>query len=188
MKLALTVFGIAVCSLLPAAAAPGTQHFGPFSVNTTDGGSCGNSWANDTFERRYTVISNGGGNFTVREQDHGTFVTIAGASPGACETTPHHGATVAAGIQGDIQGSADFTVNSATYNPGGCDANPSACSTRGGFVTAVFGVAAIATEIFTAYNFEYSSSDQSLAYHHWQDKSTNHALGSDKFEGDIANQ
>src|SRR5438270_13703480 len=96
------------------AAAPGTQHLGPFVVHTTDGGSCGNSWANDTFERDYTIISNGGGNFTVRERDKGTFVTIAGASPGACETTPHHGAFVSAGIPGDIQGSADFTVNSAT--------------------------------------------------------------------------
>ena len=114
-------------------------------------------------------------------------MTIAGASPGACETTPHHGAFVSAGIAGDIQGSAVFTVNSGTYNPNGCDANPSVCSTRSGFVTAVFGLPAVATINFTAFNFEYSSSDQSLAYHHWQDKSADQAQG-EKFEGDIANQ
>jgi hypothetical protein len=39
---------------------------------------------------------------------------------------------------------------------------------------------------FTAFNFEYSSSDRSLAFHHWQDKSDQAV--NDKFEGDIANQ
>jgi hypothetical protein len=53
-------------------------------------------------------------------------------------------------------------------------------------VSAVFGPGAVATITFTAFNFEYSSSDQSLAYHHWQDKSDQAV--NDKFEGDIANQ
>ena len=53
---------------------------------------------------------------------------------------------------------------------------------------AVFGPAAVATIAFTSYNFEYSSSDQSLSFHHRQDKSTDHAQGGDQFEGDIANQ
>jgi hypothetical protein len=185
MKLSLTLLALTLFIMATAVAAPGTQHFGPFVDNTTDGGSCGNSWANDSFERRYTVISNGGGNFTVREQDHGTFVTIAGRSPGACETTPNHGATVTAGISGNIQGSADFTVSSATYTPSGCDANPSVCSTRTGFVNAVFPGAG-GNFTFTAFNFEYSSSDQSLGFHHWQDKSDQAV--NDKFEGDIATQ
>ena len=187
MKSLTTLVVVTLCAIGPAAAAPGTKQFGPFPVVTTDGGSCGNSWANDTFERRYTVISNGSGNFTVKEKDNGTFVTIAGQSPGACETSnSHHGAFVNAGIAGNIEGSADFTVNSATYNPNGCDAVPSVCSTRSGFVTAVFGAGAVGTIVFTSFNFEYSSSDKSLAYHHWQDKSDQAV--NDKFEGDIANQ
>jgi hypothetical protein len=185
MKLSITLVALTLFVIVTALAGPGTQHLGPFLVNTTDGGSCGNSWANDTFERRYTIISNGGGNFTVKEQDKGTFVTIAGASPGACEATSNHGAFVSAGIAGNIEGSADFTVNSATYNPNGCNANPSLCATRGGFVTAVFPGAG-GNLTFTAFNFEYSSSDQSLAFHHWQDKSDQAV--NDKFEGDIANQ
>lgn len=188
MKLFITLVAVALCALGMAVAGPGTQQFGPFPLATTDGGSCGNFWANDAFERSYTVISNGGGNFTVRERDHGTFVTNAGASPGACETTPHHGSLLSAGIQGDIQGSADFSVSSSTYTPNGCDANPSACATRGGFVTAVFGAPAVGTINFISYNFEYSSSDQSLAYHHWQDNSPLPGGTGDKFEGDIANQ
>lgn len=186
MKLLITVVVVTTFVIGTAVAGPGTQHLGPFVVNTTDGGSCGNMWANDTFQREYTVISNGGGNFTVREQDHGTFVTIAGPSPGGCEPSPHHGTIVSAGITGDIQGSADFTVNSTTYNPNGCNAVPSACSSRAGFVAAVFGPGAVGSITFTAFNFEYSSSDQSLAYHHWQDKSDQAV--NDKFEGDIANQ
>lgn len=105
---------VSLCFMSILAAAPGTQHFGPFVVNTTDGGSCGNVWADDTFGRDYTVISNGGGNYTIKEKDKGTFVTIAGPSPGACETAQHHGAFVSAGIPGKIEGSADLTVNSAT--------------------------------------------------------------------------
>lgn len=185
MKVSITLFALILFVIVTAVAGPGTQHLGPFAVITTDGGSCGNSWANDTFERSYTIISNGDGNFTVKEKDKGTFVTIAGQSPGACEATPHHGAFVSAGIAGNIDGSADFTVNSATYNPNGCNASPTVCSTRSGFVNAVFPGAG-GNLTFTAFNFEYSSSDQSLAYHHWQDKSDQ--AGNDKFEGDIVNQ
>ena len=185
MRLLITLVVVALCVIGTTAAAPGTQQFGPFVLNTTDGGSCGPpAWANDTFERRYTVISNGGGDFTIREKDNGTFVTISGQSPGACQPTDsHHGSFVSGGIAGNIQGGADFTVNSATYNPNGCDAIPSVCSTRSGFVGAVFGPVAFT---FTSFNFEYSSSDQALNYRHWQDKSDQAV--NDKFEGDIANQ
>src|SRR5258708_36502807 len=107
MKLSLTLVAATLFVSATAIAGPGTQHLGPFVLNTTDGGSCGNFWANDTFERSYTIISNGGGNYTVKEKDKGTFVTLAGRSPGACETTSNHGAFVSAGISGNLEGSAD---------------------------------------------------------------------------------
>jgi hypothetical protein len=185
MKFSITLVAVTLFFVVTAVAGPGTQHLGPFVVNTTDGGSCGNSWANDTFGRQYTIMSNGGGNFSIKEQDQGSFVTIAGQSPGACETASSHGSLVSAGISGGISGSADFTVNSATYNPHGCDADPSVCSTRTGFVNAVFPGAG-GNMTFTAFNFEYSSVDQSLAYRKWQDKSDQAV--NDRFTGDIANQ
>lgn len=182
MKL-LLIAAVASCYVLSAAAAPGTQHLGPFPSTSTDGGSCGNSWANDTFDRHFIIFSNGGGNFTVKEEfKNGTFVTIAGSSPGACEDTPHHGSTVLAGIAGRLQGSIDFNVNSAAYNPSACDATPATCTTTVGFFAAVFPGG---TFTVTAFNFEYSSPDRSLAYRHWQDKSDQAV--NDKFEGDIAN-
>src|SRR5437879_176637 len=119
MRFTITLVAIILFVMATAMAGPGTKQFGPFLDVTTDGGSCGDC-ANDPFERRYTVISNGNGSFSVKENDNGTFVTLGGASPGACATNPHHGSTLNAGIQGNIQGTADFKVSSVTYNPNGC--------------------------------------------------------------------
>lgn len=174
-----------------ASAGGGTDHFGPFAGASPDGGSCGvnNPWANDTYDRSYTVVDNGDGTFKVTaDSKHGTFVTTGTVSPGACETTSdRHGSTVTAGVTGGFQGFLTGTVTSSTYDPAGCASAD--CSTTGGFIAAVFGSLAEFT-CFDGYvgcdfNFEYNSSDQSLQYHHWQDKSDNH--GGEKFVGDIAN-
>src|SRR5213596_1781123 len=64
-----------------------TQHYGPYPSNSPDSGTCGNDWATDTFDRHFTVKSNQDGTFTVIEQfKNGSFTTIGGPSPGACET------------------------------------------------------------------------------------------------------
>ena len=91
----------AVVLLLPAGtvAAGGTQQFGPFASTSADGGSCGVPWANDTFDRYFSVHDNGDGTFRVREQfKNGSFVTIGGTSPGACNDGPNNGHTVPASI------------------------------------------------------------------------------------------
>jgi hypothetical protein len=177
-------FGLAVvtvCCVLSGAAAPGTQHLGPFPSTSPDGGSCGSPWANDAFDRHFTIISHGGSSFTVREEfKNGTFVTIGGSSPGGCESTPHHGSTVNSGVTGQFQGFVSFDVTSVAYNPNGC--TPTTCDTSAGFFAAVFPGG---TASAIAFNFEYSSSDKSLAYRHWQDKSDQAV--NDNFEGDIAN-
>lgn len=165
----------------------GTQHFGPFPSATTDGGSCHNTWALDKVDRSFTVHDNGDGTFRVTENfTDGTFVTIAGQSPGACEGSAHHGHTLLAGIQGTFRGFLSGTVISKTYNPAGCMA-PVKCDGSLAFVAAVFGPAATFS-CFTigpcTFNFEYASSDSSLEYHHWQDKSSNTG---EQFIGDIAN-
>ena len=184
MKFSMTLIAVSFFVIASAMAGPGTQHLGPYPSTSPDNGSCGAVWANDSFDRNFTIISNGGNNFTVKEEfKKGSFVTTGPVSPGACETTPHHGSTLIAGITGSFQGSIDFNVNSTTYNPTGCNASPTTCSTFAGFLAAVFpgGTATV-----TSFNFEYSSSDKSLGYHHWQDKSDQAV--NDKFEGDIANQ
>jgi hypothetical protein len=121
--------------LTTASAASATQHYGPYASNSPDSGTCGNDWANDTFDRDYTVRKGSGGTFEVTEQfKNGSFVTNAGASPGGCDTNP--GGTLTAGITGKMQGSFLVVVTGGTYNPNAtCTA---ACYTAD-FVSAFFG-------------------------------------------------
>jgi hypothetical protein len=180
---------ISVLAGTGAVAAGGADHFGPFPGASADNGSCSIQWALDTYQRSYMVVDNGDGTFKVTADSRGSFVTTGPGSPGACETTNHHGSTVVPGITGGFQGFLSGTVTSSTYNPAGCAVVDAGCNTTGGFIAAVFGSSADFT-CFNGYagctfNFEYNSSDQSLQYHHWQDKSDNH--GGEQFVGDIAN-
>ncbi len=114
--------------------------FGPFhTTNDPDGGSCGQPWATNTFDRFFTVQDNSNGTFTVTQEfKKGSFITTGPTSPGACETTSQHGSTVNAGVTGTLHGYLKGTVSGGTYTPNGCDANPSQCTTTAGFIAAVF--------------------------------------------------
>src|SRR5690349_8171751 len=80
-----------------------TQHYGSYPSGSPDSGTCGNDWATDTFDRDFTVRSNGDGTYTVVEQfKNGSFATNAGLSPGACETNP--GGTLTGGETGSMHG------------------------------------------------------------------------------------
>jgi hypothetical protein len=192
MRRLLIVLSVAAVSVLSGAggvSAGGADHFGPFAGASTDNGSCSNPWAYDTYDRSYTVVDNGNGTFKLTATSRGSFVTTGPLSPGKCETN-HHGTLLAAGIAGDFQGFLSGTVTSSAYNPAGCDVVDAGCATTAGFVAAVFGPTAIFTcsvgYAGCTFNFEYHSNDQSLQYHHWQDKSDNQ--GGEQFIGDIANE
>ena len=167
-------------------------HFGSFTSTSPDRGTCGNDWATDTFDRDFKVKDNGDGTFLVKEEfKKGSFVTNDGASPGACETTDRHGLLVDGRVTGKMHGDLEGTVTSNTFNPNAC-ATPANCTTTNGFLLDAFGAAGPAT--FTCnlgyagcqFKFEYSAGDQGLAFHHWEDKSTN-PPGGELFKGDIAN-
>jgi hypothetical protein len=166
-------------------------HFGPFASTSPDNGTCGNSWATDSFNRDFKVKDNGDGTFLVKEEfKNGSFVTLAGASPGACETDSHHGSLLVDGHNGKMHGDLEGTVTSSTFNQNAC-ATPANCTTTQGFLLDAFGAAGPAT--FTCnlgyagcqFKFEYSAGDQGLAFHHWEDASTN-PPGGEIFKGDIA--
>ena len=172
---------VAVAALTAAVVVAGTDKLGPFAGNSTDGGSCGNAWADDTYDLFATVHNNNDGTFAVGvDYKNGSFTTFPGASPGACTLSLHHGSFVLGGITGSFTGWVSGTVTAATYNPHGCDV-PATCTTRTTMIQALFpgGVYDI-----TSFNFEYQSSDGTLYYRHWQDKSAKD--GGEKFEGDIA--
>lgn len=145
---------MSACALLSMAAitasANGTQHYGPFMSTSPDSGSCGNDWATDTFERHFTV-SNDRTRVT-EEFKNGTFVTMAGSSPGSCENgnTPH---TNVAGGMGKLEGSFDIVVSGGQFNPNAV-CTTATCGTTAGFIATVFGMSASSN--VTTYNLHYS--------------------------------
>jgi hypothetical protein len=155
--------------------AHGTLQFGPFASGSPDSGTCGNNWANDTFDRFFTVVTNQDGTVRVVEFfKDATFVTAVIppdtapiSSPGACENGPtaHQ---VKAGIQGRFQGYFLISVTGGTLNRLAVCNMATPCDTTKKFIKTVFGVE---TYDVTTFLFNYSSSDQQLIQRHWKNAS-----------------
>jgi hypothetical protein len=93
------------------------------TITVTDHGSCSTPWATDTAKRTWSVKPGKNGTFRVTRKDKGTFVTLAGQSPGACDKTGKHGHLVNAGVHGKFRGYLSGTVSGGTFNPNAaCDA------------------------------------------------------------------
>jgi hypothetical protein len=164
-----------------------TQHYGPYASGSPDSGTCGNDWAEDTFNREFTVRSNGDRTFTVVEQfKDGSFVTNPGASPAACDITyTNHGTTIVAGKTGSMHGY--FIVSNVgmqTSMSPYCDAvnmTNTGCTTTT-FINTHFTPCYPVTCTVTTFFDHYSAGDQSLLYHEWKNASTDRGGNS----GDIA--
>jgi hypothetical protein len=179
---------------------PGTQHIGPIASTSPDSGTCGNDWAEDSFDRFFTIKQNNDGTFRVTEQfKNGTFVTNSTVfSPGACDATDGYGpGTILPGDIGTMHGYLLITVTCS--NPLEQCPNPTpncndvdvittlpACQTTGGFLREFFGPTAAATASTDAFFFHYAGYDgtnQTLAVHEWKNASCNRGGN----HGDIAN-
>jgi hypothetical protein len=172
------VVALLVLAAATSASAGRSDHYGPFASGSPDSGTCGNFWAEDTFDRFYKVDStpNADGTYTVREEFRdGTFVTNPGPSPGACETNP--GGIVAGGITGRMHGYFIIIVSGGTYNPNAVC--PPGCPTAA-FVAAFFGPTA--TFDIPTFSFQYSAEDQALCSRHWKNASADRGGNN----GDIA--
>lgn len=155
-------------------------------ITVPDHGTCQNVWATDTSNRTWSVKKNNDGTFRVTRKDKGTFVTMAGKSPGSCDTTGKHGTLVTAGIKGKFRGYLTGTVSGGTFNPNATCAAACIGDTTA-FIAAFFpGGTFTCSQGFAGckFNFEYASPDKTLKFHHWQDKGTNGV--SEQFTGDIA--
>ena len=143
-----------------AGAAGNTRQYGPIASTSPDSGTCGNVWATDTFDRHFKVdvTPNADGTYNVTEEfKKGTFVTNAGASPGACETSLGpigNGSTVSAGVTGKMHGSFEIVVSGGTFDPNAV-CTVATCGTTAGFIVTVFGPAA--TYDVPTFNFHYSA-------------------------------
>jgi hypothetical protein len=149
-KLALVAVVLAVLLL---ALAPGTTSAGPGGqppikagpvaiVGADDIGTCNNVWAQDSFNKFYTLTANLDGTYNLQvNYKDGTFVTKAGTSPGACESGPDNGSTVAVGVTGRMHQEWNIPV-SATVTPDrnpDCGTNNALCPSANSFLDAVFG-------------------------------------------------
>lgn len=152
-------------------------HFGPYASGSTDSSTCGNDWANDTFKRVFKVTSVGGTWYLREDFKDGKFVTMAGNSPGGCETSGPHGSIVTAGIKGNFKGWEGGTVTGGTFNPTGGCGNP--CNGTN-FVATHFGAGASWNVM--PFKFTYHADGPGLLYRFWQNASED--LGGNY--GDIA--
>jgi len=176
------------------AASKGHHHrYGPYNGTSPDSGTCGPDWATDTFKRVFTVEENKDGTFTLREDfKHGTFVTVAGPSPGACETNgSKHGTLVNLGVTGKMHGYLLGTVTTVTgFDPaGGC--GPGVCTTAS-FILTHFGPGATYSCVTGVpndcrFSFKYSAGRKGLLFHHWRNQDRHPAVPGDENKGDIAN-
>jgi hypothetical protein len=154
----------------------GTQHYGPFPSGSLDSGTCGNDWAQDTFDRHFTVKTNPDGTFLVVEQfKKGSFVTNFGPSPGSCDMTDGSPpGTVAFGITGSLQGYFLIPLPPGTMQTStdsSCIAGaPTAPCTTTGFIDSHF-TPCLGTCPVTTFFFHYSAGDQALVDHEWKNAS-----------------
>jgi Ice-binding-like len=99
---------------------------GPIAVVAQgDIGTCNNVWALDSFDKFYTITPNKDGTYTVQvNYKNGTFVTLAGRSPGACESGTYNGKIVAAGVTGkthqEYNGTVTGTLSGNSCTPAIC--------------------------------------------------------------------
>jgi len=163
-----------------------------FNTVVTDNGSCGGPWATDTIRRTFKIQDRGGGKFRVKEEVRGTFLTLAGQSPGACETGSKHGSTVLADHDGRIKGRLEGTVTGGTLNRNATCA--STCTTAQS-IAAIFGSTAtfscFANSRDCKFDFKYHASkdtiNQTLIFREWRDRGKGAGtMLREQFRGDIA--
>jgi hypothetical protein len=173
----------------PASSGTSTQHYGPYASGSSDSGTCGNNWADDTYNRHFTIFQNkDDGSFLVVEQfKDGSFVTPStdpslpdtNQSPGACNTSPGptgNGGTVAARIQGSFHGYFVIPLPTGTtqlsHDTSCVVGSPSAPCTTTDFINTHFsGNCYPITCTVTTFFFHYSAGAQQLIAHEWQNAS-----------------
>jgi hypothetical protein len=153
-------------------------------VGVDDIGTCNNVWAQDSFDKFYTLTLNRDGTYNLQvNYKDGTFVTNAGVSPGACESGTNNGNTVAAGITGKMHEEWNITVT-ATVPPNpnpDCGTNNVGCPKVTSFLTAVFGSTGYAQPTYPT-DYSYTGHYQAGSNGVWFDTDVNWPLND---RGDI---
>jgi hypothetical protein len=156
---------LALVLTLSATALADDDSFKVRHSGSTDSGTCGNDWANDTFTRVFNVENADGTTYLREDFKNGRFVTVAGSSPGACQPTPN-GHLVANDVEGTFHGFIAGAVTGGTFNPEATCLQP--CN-GDNFVASFFGAGA--TWNANTFKFEYEAHGHDLIGRHWQNAS-----------------
>jgi len=175
----------------PTSSGTSTQHYGPYASGSPDSSTCGNNWADDTFDRHFTVFRNkdDGSLLVVEQFKSGSFVTPSttpspvppnppNSSPGGCQNSATTQGTVKDGVTGSMHGYFVVPLPSGamqTSSDSSCVANsPSTPCTTTGFIdshfTPCYGITT-PTCFVTTFFFHYSAGGQGLIINEWKNAS-----------------
>src|SRR5207245_11713012 len=105
--LSLTVSILALAAVpMTVSAGPDSVHYGPISSGTPDSGTCGNSWADDTYMRGFDAATSPNTDSTYNATETVTsarLVTVPGPSPHACDPSPTKRRTTHPGLAGSFR-------------------------------------------------------------------------------------
>jgi hypothetical protein len=171
----------------PSSSGTSTQHYGPYASGSTDSGTCGNDWANDSFDRHFTVFqdNNDGSLLVVEQFRDGNFVTPASDSPstnfspGGCPGNPPSSpqGVVSNGVTGSLHGYFVIPLPSGTFQSSfdsSCvSGSPSTPCTTTGFINSHFSPACYPTTCtVTTFFFHYAAGGQGLIINEWKNASS----------------
>jgi hypothetical protein len=166
----------------PASSGASTQHFGPYASGSTDSGTCGNDWANDLFDRHFTVFSKDGTFSIVEQFKDGSFTTPASDSPptnfspGGCQNSSTPQGTVRNGVMGNLHGYFVIplpAMEAQTSNSPYCDASGMTnanCDTTT-FINTHFTPCYPTTCTVTTFFLHYAAGGQGLIMNEWKNAS-----------------
>jgi len=175
-----------------SSSAASTTHYGPYASGSPDSGTCGNNWADDTFNRHFTVFQNNDGSFLVVEQfKDGSFRTPSttqpspappnppNSSPGGCQNSATTKGIVNNGVTGSMHGyfviplpsgtaqtSFDTHCNGTTMTNTDCDTTT--------FINTHFTPACYSSPgcTVTTFFFHYTAAGQGLIINEWKNASS----------------
>jgi hypothetical protein len=167
---------------VPTTPAGPTQHYGPFASGSTDSGTCGFDWANDLFDRHFTVFLQANGITVVEQFKDGSFTTPASdsppvnSSPGACETSPTPQGTIRDGVTGTLHGYFVIPLPAGTTqtssDPSCVAGSPNVPCTTTGFIDSHFTPCyGLGTCSATTFFDHYTAPAQSLLENEWKNAS-----------------
>jgi uncharacterized protein YjbI with pentapeptide repeats len=183
------VFATADLTALLSSIDPTIHHFGPYPSTSPDSSTCGNNWADDKFDRHFTVMFNPDNSVSslIEQFKDGSFLTPSttppnpsqpiNSSPGGCQTSPPPPGFVNDGIKGKMQGYFVIMVPPGLHETSGspyCDAilmSNANCTTTT-FINTHFTPACYpALCPVTTFFFHYTAHDQGLIYREWTNAS-----------------